>query len=354
MRTSDPPTDANALVYLQEKSLSSLQVAVELIDLAREPDTTPWYQRKLKEIGGALIGRLVPMVVFVHGVERQAAAWDEWKPLLDGGSFAFGAWCKKWDIADPMSVAFGAIVAPRSDAETEDRLAEIMREVTGGDDLEEEQRRFHVYGAMMTRLLYDGLPPGAQRLLLWLLRDLRFASCGDVVVVSRRYLPSDIGLSPAETKEACRTLYERGLIERVDQIGTDECTDALALRLVVEGMNDSRHPPAYRDEDFGFAGACMGGKPTIGNIKRVTLSESLAAAFQRWFSEGQGLNDLKESLQAGLVAERVFIQEIWAETRPSGLGIVVQCRYPPDEDEARLDQEITTAAESWLRERLTR
>ena len=43
----DSPLDPNP--WLQEKSLAALQEAARLVDLANEPDTTSWYERKLKE-----------------------------------------------------------------------------------------------------------------------------------------------------------------------------------------------------------------------------------------------------------------------------------------------------------------
>src|SRR5204862_7187431 len=49
----------------------------QLVDLANEPDTTPWYSRRLRRTASALVGRLAPLTLFVHGANEQALEGGE-------------------------------------------------------------------------------------------------------------------------------------------------------------------------------------------------------------------------------------------------------------------------------------
>jgi len=57
--------------WLKEKTLACLRDAAELVDLANESDTTPWYSRRLRRAASPLIGRLAPMALLVHGAARK-------------------------------------------------------------------------------------------------------------------------------------------------------------------------------------------------------------------------------------------------------------------------------------------
>jgi hypothetical protein len=86
MSIFNPDSPLNPGPWLQEKVLVVLQVATKLIDLANERDTTPWYRRKLKDLGGQLVSRLAPIVALVHAAGDEAASTDEWRPILDEGT----------------------------------------------------------------------------------------------------------------------------------------------------------------------------------------------------------------------------------------------------------------------------
>ena len=107
--------------WLREKTLLALQASVRLVDLANEPDTTPWYRRKILGIAEHLITRLLPIVAFVFCTDEEAAQDKHSRRILKSGSFALGAWCKKWEIANPVEVAMSSIAESRSDEEIEEK-----------------------------------------------------------------------------------------------------------------------------------------------------------------------------------------------------------------------------------------
>ncbi len=339
--------------WLREKTLMSLQTAVQLIDLANEPDTTQWYRRKLSEIGGHLIGRLVPIVALVHGTDEKAVSWDIWKPILQGGSFALGRWCKEFGVANPNEVAFGAIKEPVSDEEIEEKAETITQDPFEGDEIASNMRKLEVYGAMMNRLLYENLSHPAQRLLLWLLKELWLSEYPDIVHISRNFLPTDINLSMDETQEAYRELYDREVVERVEGLAGKQ-SDRLSLRLVVQGVNAGRHPTPYREEQFGFPGARIAGKPTIGNLVTISLTGTLSRAGRQWFGQERNLQGLKEDLTQQLGEDRVYINAVKIKILDDKQYVVIDLRHPMDEDDTALQEAMRLIVEAWLRKQLVR
>jgi len=103
--------------------------------------------------------------------------------------------------------------------------------------------RLELLGLLCRRLLNEELPDPARRLLVFLMGHLRYSPHADIVVVSRRFLPVDVGVSADDAARAYEILYERELIERVDAL-SGGAPDGLALRLVVDGFNDRKQRAA--------------------------------------------------------------------------------------------------------------
>lgn len=345
--------------WLQEKTLSALKVAVHLVDLANEPDTSAWYRRKLLYLAKHQICDLAPVTALLHGAGQEAADRDEWGAMLESGSFALGKWCKKWKIGSSSAVAQGSLIALRTVEEHKAKAQELSTPEFDGDPIELLDMKLQIYSAMSRRLLYDDLPATAQRLLLYLLGKLWLSDQPDQVVVSKKFLPTDIGVMTAdEALGAYRTLYERGLIERVELRDSDEKGDRLSLRLVVEDVNESRHAVEYKNEKFGFPGARINGKVTTGQIKTVELSKTLSAVLGRWFKEPQELNDLRDQLQTKIGDQRIFIErtevflrQFKEETEPA---LRVQFRFPIDADMHELEEQVEQFSTEWLKEKLIR
>ncbi len=345
--------------WVQEKTLSALKIAVHLVDLANEPDTTTWYRRKLLYLAEHLIHDLAPLAALLHGAGQKAADQEEWGAMLESGSFALGKWCKKWKIGRSSFVAGGSLVDLRTVEEGEAKAQELPSPDFNGDETDALDMKLQIYSSMSRRLLYDGLPAAAHRLLLFLMGKLWLSDVPDQVLVSRRFLPTDIGvMTPAEALEAYRMLYERGWIERVELKDVDERDDRLCLRLVVEDLNDSRHAQPYRQEKFGFPGARIDGKVTTGQMKSVELPKKLSTMLGRWFKEPQELTDLRDQLQAKIGDKRIFVErgEVFLRQSEEGAEPVlrVQFRFPIDADMKELEEEVEQFSTQWLKEKLVR
>jgi hypothetical protein len=79
-----------------------------------------------------------------------------------------------------------------------------------------------------------------RRLLAWIAYHLAISEYADIAFVTWRFLASDVRMTAAEAENALDALIERGFV-RVEYGLCDE--RQIALRLVVQGMNDSRRGP---------------------------------------------------------------------------------------------------------------
>lgn len=346
--------DFNPIPWLQEKTLHALQAAVSLVDVANEPDTTAWYKRKLLQTAESIIARLAPVVAFLNKAGPDAAEAEEWGQTLEGGSFALATWCRKWKIGDPTNIAKGSLLHLRTVEEDDEKAEEISPEPFEGAIEGSLELKLQIYSFMTRRLLDQGLSPAAHRLLLWMLGSLWLADPPDVVRISKRFLPTDIGVTRDEASSAYKEMYELGFIERVKSEKADDAADCLHMRLVVRGLNDSRHPPEYRDETFGYPGARVAGKATLGKNTTIELSELLSATLSSWFKQEQELTELRDALQAHIGQDRIYVERTTVRFNNEHPIVAVDFRYPRDADLKPLVQELADFVEQWLKQRLVR
>lgn len=344
----------NPLPWLQEKTLHALQAAAQLVDLANEPDTTAWYKRNLLHIAELLIDRLAPVVAFLNKADKDAAEREEWGTVLEGGTFALATWCRKWKIGDPTLVAKGSLLHLRTVDDQNEKDEDLFPEQSESDITEALDLKLQIYAFMTRRLVHDNLSPAAQKLLLWMLSSLWLNDPPDVVTISRRFLPTDIGISREDANMAYKELYEQGLIERVEPKEPNQPNDRLSLRLVIQGVNDSRHAAPYQHEEFGYPGARIAGNLTLGQTTCIELPKTLAATSARWFREQQDLTQLRDALQSNMGEDRIYIETAVFDNANDQPVLVVNLRYPIDSDLESLEHEASVFAQQWLANRLVR
>jgi DNA-binding MarR family transcriptional regulator len=90
------------------------------------------------------------------------------------------------------------------------------------------------------RLVDAEISTNERRLLSWIAYHLAMSDHADVAFLVRRFLASDLRLTDAEGQAALQGLIERGYVREERSLGDER---RIALRLVVEGVNDPRHPP---------------------------------------------------------------------------------------------------------------
>ncbi len=337
--------------WLAEKSLAALKEAVQLVDLANEPDTTPWYEKNLKHLASSLIGRLAPMVAFTHQTDETAVKYEEWKPICERGTFALAAWCKKWKVEDPHAFLQQVLAEEMDESELIEKLNSPEEAKPEKNEADSDSIKVWIYGSMMMRLMDKSLPIGSVRLLQWLLFGLRTSEYAATVIVNKKFLPTDIDLSIEETKAAYRDLYERGLIQRTTIPGIH--SEALALCFVVSGVtDDNKHPAVFHEEEFGAPGIRIVGKPTTGNLLTLRIPAPLGALIHSWPTAGENRAALKLSLQEHIGEDRIYIETLKTENRENMIVINVSVRMPFDANDNDLSMEMEQIAIVWLKSKL--
>jgi hypothetical protein len=334
--------------WLREKTLACLREVAQLVDLANEPDTTTWYARRLRRAASALVGRLGPVTLLVHGANQKAVEGSEWNTIAEHGTLALAAWCDRWGIADAKFIAL-----PDDDDDDDDKDAAPEDRPDVDDDLTRTlDRRLELMALLCRRMLNEELSEPARRLLLFLMGHLGHSRHADIVLVSRRFLPGDVGLSPEDAHAAYRALYAQGFVERVDAL-TEGQEDALALRLLVADFNDRKHTAPFPGERFGFPGARVAGKPTIGNVLDVLLSRLLQRSLRGWPALGDDDRAvLRRSLQDAVGEQRAYIEDATIVSGDDDLRMEVKLRLPLEESDDELGALLAPAAEAWLRRHL--
>jgi hypothetical protein len=353
MSIFDRTSGMNAVPWLQEKSLACLGDAARLVDLANEPDTAPWYAKEVRRRAAGLIGRLAPMVALFYDSGEAAAATKEWEGIAERGSFALAAWCRRHDVADPNAKAFNLLARERTADEAAEKGELPSEHALEGDGSEEAESRrddlrLFLYSLMTRRLVHEPLPDPARRLLLWALSHLHVSDLPDTVALSKRFLPTDIDASDAETAQAYRLLCERGYFERVARAGGSP--DALLVRLVGEGLNESKQPPEFVEENFGYPGSRIGGKPTCGTEVKVELPATLTSVVQKWAWTAEDHEALRASVQEKLGRDCAYVEGV-DMARTTGT-VTVRLRFPLDESESSVRGGVHAATVEWLRRRL--
>ena len=343
--------------WLREKSLVTLEIAASLVDLANESDTTPWYAKNLKGIATGLIARLGPMVALFYGLGQECVKEEGWHDIGERGTFALVKWCKKWKIKNPYKFVNNLTPKERTSDEVSEKSQEIKKEIGQVDEKESDAIKLEIYRNMSIQMLNDELSEPSKRILSWLLFNLSLSFPPDIVVISKKFLPTDIRCTPEKTKEGFRLLYENGLIEKVDR--TDLREDDIALKLVVEGMNDSKHPNQYDDNEvFGHPGIRIGGKFSTGNVFVIRLNGKLNKALSWLSGESKKLDELKLFLQNEADKNKVYIENIEVQIKDQEKEhdkekgktqiqyLTVQVYYPIDLVDSFIESENKKLAEN--------
>jgi hypothetical protein len=345
--------ELNPMPWLQEKLLLALQESTRLVDLANEPDTTPWYAKKLKGHASAIIGRLAPIIVLVYQADQDAAKVQEWQPIIERGTFELARWSKKWGILDPHAFLNSALVEDRDDEEIVDKNTSAEEPTNDDSSAYRDDNKVEIYGAMMLQLMHGNISAQATKLLLWLLYELKLSQYPDVTIVSKKFLPTDCGLSIAETATAYKELYDKGLLQKVSNI-EKLSTECLALKIIASGYNDTnKYPPVFNEEIFGYEGARINGKVTSGNYLHLNLADTLDTALTKWGADQATLEQIKTQFMSK-AGDRVYVETISLETINEKKSLTAKVRHTFESDPKELTHELEVIASDILREHLLR
>jgi len=344
----DPQSSLNPSDWLKEKALASLQSAVSLIDLANEPDTTSWYRKNLKRIGEHLISRLMPMNALLHLSGSKSVQREELESILEKGSFALAKWCRKYQVMNPYEL-YSNLESVSRDGKA-DEPEETVRPTV--EDEEVPWLKLEIYSNMALKMMDQELTEPAKRLLSWLLYNLNFSEYADILIVSKTFLPTDIGCSRKETDDGYRLLYEKGIIEKVNELDISE--NAIAIRLTISGVNDSKHAPPYQEQTFGRPGMRIKGEPTVGNIFILTFDRGLSK-YLEWLSQSPKNKDqLLMFLRKSIGEDEAYFDEVRIAEKVKELdnpvAIEIEIRYPFGVNDISMESRVKNLVEKWMKE----
>jgi hypothetical protein len=246
---------ANPIPWLIEKTALALDEAARLVDLANEQDTNAWYREQLKGAAHRMIGRLAPVVGVLCDTPDAASTHEKWEPIAEGGTPAVRAWIEEngleADLGTLMATAPPFVSTPYALAQ--DRSERIEKPPISADLANRGGIQARLLRGCASWLLRNEVSSATQRLLLWMMSMLEGSEYVDIVVLSRRFLATDIGATCAETEDAYRTLCESGILELADYVPAPGNPDCFCVRLTTLGDNESKYPRPYVRQDFGPA-----------------------------------------------------------------------------------------------------
>lgn len=235
--TSGPPMDLPMGNWVREKVGLVLEELARIADIAKDPQTPAWYKRNLRQSLSPAFGNGLKVLLWSY--DRT----EEWTPELnqrptDHGTLGLATSLNALGIAHQLRVG-----EPTVDPEDEED-----REPTAPDDPPTpsknpwgEPARQWVVRMTFQHLGDERIPANERRLLSWIAYHLAISEHADVAFLTRRFLASDIRLSATEGQAALEGLIERGLVREERALSDDR---RIALRLIVDGMNDPRHEPS--------------------------------------------------------------------------------------------------------------
>lgn len=233
---NETPMDLPMGNWVREKVGLVLEEIARLADIAKDPQTPPWYKRNLRQPLVSAFGNGLKVLLWSYG------RTEDWTPELskrptEHGTLGLASLLNELGIEHQLRVG-EPTVAP--DDEDDREPATHDEPSRPSDDPWSMPTRQWVVRMTFQRLADERISANARRLLSWIAYHLAMSDHADVAFLVRKFIARDVGLSDADGDAALEELVERGCV-REERTLSDE--RRLALRVVVEGLNDPRHEP---------------------------------------------------------------------------------------------------------------
>lgn len=210
-----------------------------IADIAKDPETPEWYRRRLRNNLHSAFGNTFK--VLFHVLDRI----DDWTPELaeqptEHGTLGLAAQLGRLGIDHRLDV--GAAFGDLEDDEDEDARWPASPDPipTAAEDPWSTFLRQRVVALTFSRLSDRRLPPAERQALTWIAYHLTMSHHPDVAFLAPKFFARDIGVSEEEAAAALAGLEEKKLIYRETRLDDER---RMAIKLVIEGMNDVRHEP---------------------------------------------------------------------------------------------------------------
>lgn len=233
---NEPPMDLPMGNWVREKVELVLEEIARIGDIAKDPETPPWYKRNLRQFLAPAFGNGLKVLLWSYG------RTEDWTPELskrptEHGTLGLASVLNGIGIEHQLRVGEPTIDPDDADDREPATYDEPAR--PNADPWSLPARQW-IVRTTFQRLVDDRSSADARRLLSWIAYHVAISDHADVGFLARKFLASDIGLSDAQGVAALEELVERGWVREERALSDDR---RLALRLIVEGLNDPRHEP---------------------------------------------------------------------------------------------------------------
>jgi hypothetical protein len=227
--------------WAREKLGNVLEVLAHIADIAKDPETPPWYKRNLRQHVHRGLGDGLKLLLWSYDRTEE---WDPEaiKQPTEHGTLGLAALLNSMNIAHDLLVEQPAV-------DPDDNTDREPPNPPGAPQRLEAPWASPVRQAILrhaAQTLADHrkrLSDAETRLLAWIVYHLCISEYEDIALLAPAFLGSDIGLTKSEGEAALRGLIENKLVEPVPELEGIELR-RLALRIVVDGLNDRRHRPS--------------------------------------------------------------------------------------------------------------
>ena len=223
--------------WVREKVGLVLEELARIADIAKDPQTPAWYKRNLRQSLQPAIANALKVLLWSHGRTEEWTTELHQRPT-EHGTLGLAATLNSLSIAHQLPVGEPTVDPDDNDDREPASYDELPS--ASADPWAESVRQW-VVRMTFQRLGDEQIPANERRLLSWIAYHLAMSDHADVAFLTRRFLASDVRLTDAEGQAALGALIERGLVREERSLGDER---RIALRLIVQGMNDPRHEPS--------------------------------------------------------------------------------------------------------------
>lgn len=210
-----------------------------IADIAKDPETPDWYRRRLRNHLQSAFGNTLK--VLFHVLDRL----EDWKPELaeqptEHGTLGLAAALGKLGIDHGLDVGepFGDLDEDEDESARWPATPDAVPSPV--EDPWSTFARQRIMALTFSRLMDREMPPAERSALVWIAYHLTMSDHPDVAFLTRTFFARDIGVSEDEADAVLDALAAKKLIYRETRLDDDR---RMAIKLVIEGMNDVRHEP---------------------------------------------------------------------------------------------------------------
>lgn len=224
--------------WIHQKLVKVLESLAQITDIAKDPETPPWYRKRLRNRARRALREGVALLLEHHGRLHECTS-DIADETVEHGTVGLVALLDRLKIDAALD---STTAHPDFDDETEDD----QRAPSSSDPAPQELA--DVWSSRLRQLviesvLYHTTNPRTDnaeaRFLNWVLFNLLRAKYADTALIFRQYLFADAGLNEQEGTALLNRLIEEEVLYVDRQLGDSK---RIALRIIVDG-NDPRHEP---------------------------------------------------------------------------------------------------------------